>query len=160
MEHRIEATWIGRRRFNALVGGHTIVMDAPERVGGEDQGTIPKPLVLTALAGCTGMDVAALLDRSGHALDSLAITVDGELSQGHPMRYTAVRILFDMSGTAESQAAAVAAVERSQRELCGVSAMLQAIMPVRWEVRFNGALVLEGLAGRGTEGRPRDGSDH
>lgn len=147
MKHTVETVWMGKRRFNAAVNGHTIVMDAPERAGGEDQGPIPKPLVLTALAGCTGMDVAALLEKGGQPLDSMAISVDGELSKGHPMRYTSVHILFDMTGPAEHEAAAVAAVERSQRGLCGVSAMLQGVMPVSWEVRFNGRTAHVGKAG-------------
>ena len=41
--HEIETQWMGKMQFNALVNGHTIIMDAPERVGGEDNGSIPKP---------------------------------------------------------------------------------------------------------------------
>lgn len=149
MKHTIDAVWMGRRRFQALVGGHTIVMDAPERVGGEDLGTIPKPLVLTALAGCTGMDVAAILEKGGHSIRTLAITVDGTLSQGQPMRYTEVHLVFDITGAPASEAAAVAAVERSQRGLCGVSAMLQGIMEVNWAIRYNGVVVHTGHAGPG-----------
>lgn len=63
MEHEIEAVWMEGMRFNALVQGHTVVMDAPERSGGNDEGPIPKPLVVTALAGCAGMDVVALLRK-------------------------------------------------------------------------------------------------
>lgn len=37
MKHEIESQWMGKMQFNALVNGHTIIMDAPERVGGEDQ---------------------------------------------------------------------------------------------------------------------------
>jgi putative redox protein len=69
MAHEIEVQWMGKMQFNALVNGHTIVMDAPERVGGEDNGPIPKPFVLTALAGCTGMDIAAILRKAGKPVD-------------------------------------------------------------------------------------------
>ena len=62
-QHEIETQWMGKMRFNALVNGHTIVMDAPPRAGGEENGPIPKPLILTALSGCTGMDVVALLRK-------------------------------------------------------------------------------------------------
>lgn len=66
MKHEIEAQWMGKMQFNALVNGHTIVMDAPERVGGEDHGPIPKPFILSALSGCTGMDVLAILKKSAN----------------------------------------------------------------------------------------------
>ena len=60
-KHEIETQWMGKMQFNSLINGHTVIMDAPERSGGEDHAPIPKPLVLSALAGCTGMDVVALL---------------------------------------------------------------------------------------------------
>ena len=60
-KHEIETHWIGKVQFNALMTGHTVVMDAPGRSGGENNGPIPKPFVFGALAGCTGMDIVALL---------------------------------------------------------------------------------------------------
>lgn len=60
-KHEIETQWMGKMQFNSLVNGHTLIMDAAERVGGEDIGPIPKPFVLTALSGCTGMDVISIL---------------------------------------------------------------------------------------------------
>ena len=146
-EHVSQSEWKGRRRFEALAGGHTIVMDAPARVGGEDQGSIPKPLVLTALSGCTGMDVVALLEKGGHTIDRLANTVRGELSKGQPMRYTAAHITFHVDGPADSERAVIEAVNTSQQRLCGVSAMLQDLMPVTWEIRFNDRVVHTGQGG-------------
>ena len=34
--HNIETQWMGKMQFNALVNDHTIIMDAPERAGGEE----------------------------------------------------------------------------------------------------------------------------
>jgi hypothetical protein len=44
MKHEIETMWMGKMQFKALVNGHTLIMDAPERVGGEDNGPIPKTI--------------------------------------------------------------------------------------------------------------------
>lgn len=131
-------------QFNALVQGHTVVMDAPERVGGNDEGPVPKPFVLTALAGCTGMDVIALLRKDGRKLRSFAMRVNGELSKGTPMVYVAAHVAFEAEGAPEDQQALIGAVQRSQNELCGVAAMLRCSMPVTWQLHFNGALVAEG----------------
>jgi putative redox protein len=65
MKHYVETQWTGKMQFNALVNGHTLVMDGPEKVGGENNGPIPKPFLLTALTGCTGMDVIVLLRKAG-----------------------------------------------------------------------------------------------
>ena len=46
MKHYVETQWMGKMQFNAHVNGHTLVMDGPEKVGGENNGPILKPLSL------------------------------------------------------------------------------------------------------------------
>jgi putative redox protein len=128
-------------QFNALIGGHTIVMDAPERSGGEDAGPIPKPFVLTALSGCTGMDVVALLRKEGVKLSELDINVSGTISKRQPIEYTAIHVSYHCRGEAGNQEALLRAVTDSQEKYCGVSSMLRKIMPVTWEVHYNGARI-------------------
>lgn len=137
MKHEIEALWMGKMQFNALVNGHTIIMDAPERVGGENQGPIPKPFVLTALSGCTGMDVVALLRKQGKELTDLDIKVCGEISKHPPIEYVSIHIVYDMSGHEDDRQAAYEAVLYSQEKICGVAHMLKKIMPVTWQILYN-----------------------
>ena len=138
MKHEIESQWMGKMQFNALVNGHTIIMDAPERVGGEDNGPIPKPFVLTALSGCTGMDVIALLRKQGKELTELNLKVSGEISKQQPIEYVSANIVYEMKGNAEDEQAAYDAVMTSQEKICGVSHMLKKIMPVTWQIIYNG----------------------
>ncbi|MBX2931463.1 MAG: OsmC family protein [Chitinophagaceae bacterium] len=138
MKHEIESQWMGKMQFNALVNGHTIIMDAPERVGGEDNGPIPKPFVLTALSGCTGMDVIALLRKQGKQLDDFNLKVSGEISKQQPIEYVAAHIMYEMKGNEADQQAAFDAVTTSQEKICGVSSMLKKIMPVTWQIVYNG----------------------
>lgn len=143
MTHEIETQWMGKMQFNALVNGHTIIMDAPERVGGEDQGPIPKPFILSALSGCTGMDVVALMRKAGKKLDDLDIKVSGEISKGHPIEYVRIHLVYDMKGAPEDKEAAMDAVTQSQEKICGVSHMLKKIMPVTWQVLYNGEVIFD-----------------
>lgn len=138
MKHEIETQWMGKMQFNALVNGHTIIMDAPERVGGEDSGPIPKPFVLSALSGCTGMDVISLLRKQGKELHDLNLKVSGEISKQQPIEYIAAHIIYEMKGQDADEAAAADAVALSQEKICGVSHMLKKIMPVTWQVIYNG----------------------
>lgn len=138
MIHEVETQWMGKMQFNALVNGHTIVMDTPERVGGEDNGTIPKPLVLTALSGCTGMDVVALLRKQGRELNDFTVKVRGEISKLPPITYTSVHLVYELKGKEEDKDAAFEIIQLSQEKICGVSNMLKKIMPVTWEVNYNG----------------------
>jgi putative redox protein len=138
MKHEIESQWMGKMQFNALVNGHTVIMDAPERVGGEDLGPIPKPYVLTALSGCTGMDVVALLRKQGIQLKDLNLRVSGEISKQPPIEYIAIHIIYEMNGNQIDEQAAADAVMYSQEKICGVSHMLKKIMPVTWQIIYNG----------------------
>lgn len=138
MKHEIETQWMGKMQFNALVNGHTVIMDAPERVGGEDQGPIPKPFVLTALSGCTGMDVIALLRKQGIELKDLNLKVSGEISKQAPIEYISAHIVYEIIGNTNDEQAVKDVVMYSQEKVCGVSNMLKKIMPVTWQIIFNG----------------------
>jgi putative redox protein len=141
MTHEIETQWMGKMQFNALVNGHTIIMDAPERVGGEDQGPIPKPFILSALSGCTGMDVVAMLRKAGKEVSDFDMKVSGEISKQAPIEYVAIHLVYDFKGPAENRDAALQAVTDSQEKYCGVSNMLKKIMPVTWDVNYNGVSI-------------------
>jgi len=143
MKHEIESMWMGKMQFNALVNGHTIIMDAPERVGGEDHGPIPKPFVLTALSGCTGMDVIALLRKQGKQLRDLNLKVSGEISKQPPIEYVSVHIVYELNGKAEDEQAAFDAIMTSQEKICGVSHMLKKIIPVTWQIIYNGEEIFD-----------------
>jgi len=137
-QHEIESQWMGKMQFNTLVNGHTIIMDAPEKVGGEDNGPIPKPLVLTALSGCTGMDIIAILRKAQKEVKDLTIKVTGELSQQQPIQYISMHVNYDFKGDNSCKDAALDAVKLSQEKYCGVSQMLKKALPVTWEVNYNG----------------------
>ncbi|MDE3183337.1 MAG: OsmC family protein [Bacteroidota bacterium] len=141
MAHEVEVQWMGKMQFNALVNGHTVIMDGPEKVGGEDNGPIPKPFVLTALAGCTGMDVAAILRKAQKEVNDFDMKVTGEISKTVPIQYTSIHITYDFKGPEENKEAAMKAVTDSQEKYCGVSSMLKKAMPVTWEVNYNGVQV-------------------
>lgn len=138
MIHEVETQWMGKMQFNSLVNGHTIIMDAPERVGGEDNGPIPKPFVLTALSGCTGMDIVAILRKAEKTVDDFDMKVIGEISKQAPIEYTAIHVIYSFKGAGDHLEPALQAVTDSQEKYCGVSSLLKKAIPVTWEVVYNG----------------------
>lgn len=140
-KHEIETQWMGKMQFNALINGHTVTMDAPERSGGEDNGPIPKPFVLAALSGCTGMDIVALLRKGNNSINDLNMIVTGELSKQAPMQYVSIHVQYIFKADAAAREAAVQAVTDSQEKYCGVSSMLKKALPVTWEIVFNGVTI-------------------
>jgi putative redox protein len=140
-QHEIETQWMGKMQFNALVNGHTVIMDAPERVGGQDNGPIPKPFILTALSGCTGMDIVAILRKAQTEVKDFDIKVIGELSKTAPIQYVAIHLQYEFTGDDAFKDAALNAVNDSQEKYCGVSSMLKKALPVTWEVSYNGVRI-------------------
>ncbi|HSI79668.1 MAG TPA: OsmC family protein [Solirubrobacterales bacterium] len=63
-----------------IEGGHSLVIDEPEAVGGNDLGPSPARTVAAALAACTAITVEMYADRKGWDLGR--IEVDAELVQG------------------------------------------------------------------------------
>jgi putative redox protein len=140
-QHEVETQWMGKMQFNALVNGHTVIMDAPEKVGGEDNGPIPKPFILTALSGCTGMDIVAILRKAQTEVKDFDIKVIGELSKTAPIQYTAIHLLYEFKGEDAFKTVALNAVNDSQEKYCGVSSMLKKALPVTWQVNYNGVTI-------------------
>ncbi len=140
-KHEIETQWMGKMQFNALIDGHTVIMDAPQKSGGEENGAIPKPLVLAALSGCTGMDIIALLKKLNITIDDLNIIVSGELSKQAPIQYLAIHLKYIFKGDVAQKNAAAGAVNDSQEKYCGVSSMLKKALLVTWEIIYNGEQV-------------------
>jgi putative redox protein len=146
MVHEIEAQWMGKMQFIALINGHTIIMDAPEKVGGEDNGPIPKPFILTALSGCTGMDIVAILRKAEKEVDDFDLKVIGEISTRAPIEYTAIHVIYNFKGKSENMEAALQAVNDSQKKYCGVSNMLKKVLPVTWDIFYNGSQIFSNKA--------------
>ena len=76
----------------------------------------------------------------GHNYE-LIIKVTGEISKQPPIEYTAIHIVYDFIGEEVNKEAALKAVNLSQEKYCGVSHMLKKILPVTWDVNYNGVQV-------------------
>jgi len=87
------------------------------------------------------MDVAAILRKAEKNPDTFDIKVQGEISRRAPIEYIAIHVIYEFKGTEENQDAALQAVTDSQERFCGVSSMLKKVMPVTWEVYYNGEMI-------------------
>ena len=131
------ATWQGDMSFAMDLQGFSFVVDADESVGGTNQGPRPKALMLSALAGCTGMDVVSILKKMQMPFDRLEISVDGDTASDHPKVYSSVTVVYSFWGDALDESKINKAVQLSQDKYCGVSATMKAVGEVKHEIRLN-----------------------
>lgn len=92
----ITSAWLGGMGFGTDVDGHQIIIDAAPEFGGEDRGPRPKPLMLVALAGCTGIDVVSILKKMRVNFDEFKIIVEGELTEEHPRHFTRMHVVYEL----------------------------------------------------------------
>ncbi len=97
----------------------------------------PLELVMTALAGCTAMDVVDILRKKRQAVTAFEVDAHGETSDEHPHKYTSIEIKYTVTGDAIDPAAVARAIELSESKYCGVMATLRAAAPIktRYEIR-------------------------
>ena len=121
-------------KFDAVVSGHHVVMDALPQVGGNDEGARPKELMLASLAGCTGMDVVSILKKMRVEPAYFNIRVEAEMTEEHPKHYTAMHIIYEFKGEGLEMEKLQKAVDLSQERYCGVSFAYRKAMEITSEI--------------------------
>ena len=134
-QEEIKIDWLGNMAFNAHVNGHTITLDAVPEVGGEDRGPRPKPLMMVALAGCTGMDVVSILKKMRVDVEGFSVRVVGDLTEEHPKHFTKMHIIYEFKGKDLPMDKLEKAVSLSEERYCGVSVSYRKAMGVTTEIR-------------------------
>jgi putative redox protein len=120
VKHIQGVTFTGKADSN-----HWVAMDGPEEFGGSNAGTRPKELLLLALGGCTGSDVAVILKKKKINYDGFAVNLSAEVQETHPQVYTKIHIEYVFQGKGIPKEAIERAIELSQKTYCSVTAMLQ-----------------------------------
>ncbi len=137
----VDIKWNGKMSFSTEVDGHEIKMDAKPEVGGEGSGPRPKPLILVALGGCTGMDIASMLTKMRVEFDTLNVKVDGDLTEDHPKHYNQIMITYELTGKDINIEKVKKAVSMSEGKYCGVSHMLKQAAKLSNTILINGDVI-------------------
>jgi putative redox protein len=130
MNEIIQTDWIGNMSFDSEIDGYQIHFDAEEQFGGTHHGPRPKPVVLSALAACTGMDVVSILGKKQVKFTAFRITVNGEASEEYPKYYQKIHLVYYVSGPGFKDNEDISikvnrAIRLSRDRYCAVSAMLK-----------------------------------
>lgn len=135
-KQEVKVSWLENMAFKAEINGHEIILDAAEQVGGENRGPRPKPLMLTALAGCTGMDVVSILKKMRVELDDFNVIVEGDLTEEHPKQFSEMHVIYEFKGKDLPLEKLKKAVSLSEERYCGVSALYKKVIEVTSEIKI------------------------
>ncbi len=135
MKREILIDWVSDLEFKGEVDGHEITIDGPPESGGKNKGMRPKPLVMLGLAGCTGMDVISILKKMKVPVEGMSIKVEGNIQDDLPKAFEGMHVIYTFKGKNLPEDKLARAVELSKDKYCGVSATLQKVIPITYEIR-------------------------
>lgn len=141
MESKV--VWKDGMAFEAQLEGFSFGIDADPEFGGQGFGPKPKGLVLTALCGCTAMDVISILTKMRVPVKSFSVDASTELAETHPKVFGEVVVNYRFEGDDLPEAKLRRAVELSTTTYCAVNAMLGKATTIRHALWVNGELLDE-----------------
>ena len=132
----ITTKWLENMSFETEVNGHKIIIDAASEVGGENKGPRPKPLMLSALGGCTGMDVISILRKMKVEPEDFRVIVEGDVTDEHPKHFFKMHVIYQFTGKNLPMDKLQKAVSLSEEKYCGVSATLRKALELTSEIKI------------------------
>lgn len=127
-------------RTEISAGGHELVADEPQSLGGTDEGPTPYDYLLSALGGCTAMTLRIYADRKGWPLESVTVRLshgrihasDCEECETEEGRIDRIEREIELAGPLE---------EDQRRRLLEVADMCPVHRTLKTEVLVENALV-------------------
>jgi putative redox protein len=106
-------------------GGNVVHLDASPDIGGTNKGMRPMQLMLTALGGCSSIDLINILKKQKQDLKDIKITVTGEREKDAvPSLFTDVHLHFSLFGDIDHEKAQKA-VSLAVDKYCSVAKTLE-----------------------------------
>lgn len=112
--------------------GHTIRFDTTTE---HAQGMSPMEAVLTALCGCTSVDVVGILKKKREPITGLTVSAEAEQAPDAPRVFTRIHLTYRISGNV-SREAAERAVTLSKDKYCSISKMLEHSVKINYSIQI------------------------
>ncbi|MFD1615752.1 OsmC family protein [Gelatiniphilus marinus] len=138
MADKVTTQWKGDMVFESdNPRWESIMMDASEEFGGTNSGMAPKAMMLSSLAGCSGLDVVSVLNKMRVKIDGFKMVVEGELTQEHPKYYHKVSVDYHFYGKDLNENKIKNAVDLSVEKYCGVMEMFRHFAEIKIDVHYH-----------------------
>ena len=115
--------------------GHEVLMDASREVGGADSAARPVEVLLSALGGCTGMDVISILRKMKTEPTALRIEIADERAPDYPKVITKLHLTYVVEGNVPEENI-TKAIDLSLSKYCPIANTLAGVARITSEVRI------------------------
>ncbi len=105
--------------------GHSITVDGPESIGGENQGMRPMELMLMSVGACSTVDVIGILQKARQDVTDCDVEINGERADAVPAVFEKIHLHFKVRGNKLDENKVRRAVELSADKYCSASIMLR-----------------------------------
>ena len=137
--NHITTKWLGNMAFESNnPSGHSFKIDIAKEDGGNGSGMRPKALMLSSLAGCSGLDVASLIKKMKLEVEEFTIETIANLTDEHPKFYDTVTIEYHFHGSNLKEDKLQKAVDLSVEKYCGVMEMFRRFAELEIKTVFHG----------------------
>ncbi|HMT74014.1 MAG TPA: OsmC family protein [Chitinophagaceae bacterium] len=123
--------WIKEHEFTSELEGNTINLD-----GARLNGFGPKALLLSGLAGCSGIDVVDILEKMRVEFSDFEIDVEADQTEEHPKVYKEISITYRIKTDIINEEKVRKAIGLSLEKYCGVAAMLRKNSPIDYKLEI------------------------
>ena len=121
----ISVNWVdGMLMVGKSHSGHSITMDGPPEIGGDNLGVRPMEMLLLGVAGCTMIDVVTTLKKMRQDLTNCETKLSAERADEHPKVFTNIHIEFIVKGHDLDPKKVEKAITLSAEKYCSASIML------------------------------------
>jgi putative redox protein len=121
----LSVNWVdGMLMVGKSHSGHSITMDGPTEIGGENLGVRPMEMLLLGVAGCTMIDVVTTLKKMRQDLSHCETKISAERANEHPKVFTDIHIHFIVKGKDLDSKKVDKAITLSAEKYCSASIML------------------------------------
>ncbi|WP_026776622.1 OsmC family protein [Polaribacter sp. Hel_I_88] len=134
----VSTKWTQKSQFETdNPSGYKFTMFDKSQDNGDVVGFAPKALMLSSLAGCSGLDVVSLLEKMRAEVADFNIEVTAELTDEHPKFYNKVKVDYHFSDTELQPEKIQKAVNLSVTKYCGVMEMFRQFAEVEIEIHLH-----------------------
>ena len=128
---KTSTSWKHDHLFESRQEDNKIILDGDKKTG-----IGPKALLLSGLAGCSGIDVVDILLKKRVIFSDLNIDVEAEQTDEHPKVFKDIFITYTIRTDAENENKVKKAIELSLEKYCGVSAMLKKNSSIHYKLEL------------------------